>query len=116
MPQRAAESRVITVSTEAPRNHVHLVVSGDIDMDARPLLGDALRQVTETVPVAVYVDLAGVTFAGSELANFLFEVRHALPPASAIALCRPAPQIRWLLQATGLTWVATVRRDVPACH
>lgn len=115
MPKRAVDSCLITVLPEPEYRHTHLVVSGEIDMNARPLFAATLRQVTDAEPRAVVVDLAPITFAGSVLANFLIQVRESLPASSALVLCRPAPVIHRVLQATGITQVASVHSDIPLC-
>lgn len=105
----------ITV-TEVPRTStVQVVVAGEVDIEDRPLLSNALRRISAASPRTVVVDLALVTFAGSALARFLLEIREAVPAASLV-LCRPRPMIRMVLCITGVTAVAVVRDDVPACE
>jgi anti-anti-sigma factor len=112
MPHPAADC---TISLCNDAEHVHLAVSGEVDMEMRPHLNDALRRVSLAMPRSVYVDLADVTFAGSTLANFLLRVRQALPDESPLVLCRPAPTTHLILRITDLTRLATVRDDIPAC-
>lgn len=112
MLRTAADSCAVTTCTQA--EHAHLAVSGEVDMAMRPLLSDTLRRVSDAVPQSVYVDLTGVTFAGSALVNFLFEVRRALPESSLV-LCRPPPMTRMVLRITDVTQLATVCDDMPAC-
>lgn len=116
MPQPVVDQCSVSVFTEGQLAHVHIVVSGEVDLGTWPLLSEALRHVAERMPGAVYVDLAGVTFAGATLANFVFQVRRALPRASTVVLCRPAPPVHWVLQAADVPRVATIRADVPVCR
>jgi anti-anti-sigma regulatory factor len=44
-------------------------------MTALPVLADAVSQLAAASPRSVFVDLAGVTFAGSALPNFLAPAR-----------------------------------------
>lgn len=115
MPQPVVDQCSVTVFLPCRQAHVHVSLSGEIDLTTRPLLGEALDRAAEAAPGAVYVDLAAVTFAGAALPNFLFELRQMLPRRSTIVLCRPAPPVQWVLRAADVSQIATIRHDAAAC-
>jgi anti-anti-sigma factor len=88
-------------------------VTGDIDIIAEPGLADAAEQLRAAAPCAVLIDLAGVTFACSTLANFVVRVHNAIPDSASLVLCRPTPQTRHLLDLTDLHLIATFCDHLP---
>jgi anti-anti-sigma regulatory factor len=107
-------SIVVTVAPEQRR--ADLVLSGDMDICANPVLAGAVDRVAAVAPNVTVVDLAAISFAGSVLLNFLASVRQALPPDSALVVCRPPPVTRRILQLAAMEWLAAIRDDtVPTC-
>lgn len=73
---------------------------GDVEMGAEAALQVAVDRIEAVGPRTVVIDLAGVTFAGSELANFLAQITDAAPGAS-VSVCRAIPAVELVLVATG---------------
>jgi anti-anti-sigma factor len=105
---------LITVTVTPERRRTDLVLSGDVDLAARPLLCAAVDQLADAAPHITAVDLAAVTFAGSALAGFLARVRNAVPAGSLLVVSRPTPMTHKVLQLTGMEQIATIRPDVYA--
>jgi anti-anti-sigma factor len=87
-----------------------LVVVGELDPATAPILAERLEPLTEDPTVAtVALDLAGVTFLDSSglrtlvAANAVLQARDA-----ALVLRSPSPNIRRVLEVTGLTELIAV--------
>jgi len=107
-------SIVVTVAPEQRR--ADLILSGDMDICANPVLTDAVDRVAAVAPHVTVVDLAAISFAGSVLLNFLARVHQALPGDSAVVVCRPPPVTRRILEMAAMEWLAGIRDDtVPSC-
>jgi anti-anti-sigma regulatory factor len=107
-------SIVVTVAPEQRR--ADLVLSGDMDICASPVLAGAVDRVGAVAPNVTVVDLAAISFAGSVLLSFLASVHQALPPDSALVVCRPPPVARRILELAAMEWLAAIRDDaVPIC-
>jgi anti-sigma B factor antagonist len=79
---------------------VTVVVAGDIDMDSRHVLDDAIARL-EAEPVDLVLDLAGVTFVDSQGVNLLVRVRKILEQAGvSLTITRPSPMVRKVLEVT----------------
>lgn len=101
---RGSFSIVVTVAPEQRR--ADLILSGDIDVSATPVLADAVDQVAAAAPHVTVVDLAAITFAGSVLLDFLARVHQALPAGSGLVVCRPTPAIRRILEIAAMEQLA----------
>jgi anti-anti-sigma factor len=105
---------LITVAVLPERRRTDLVLSGDVDLDACPLLAAAVDQLADAAPHTTVVDLAAVTFAGSVLAGFLARVRAAIPAGSLLLVTGPTPMTDKVLRLTGMDQIATICNDVYA--
>jgi anti-anti-sigma regulatory factor len=103
-------SIVMTVAPEQRR--ADLILTGDMDISADPILTDAVDQVAAVAPQVTVVDVAAVTFAGSVLLNFLARVHRALPAGSVLVVRRPAPIIRRILEIPEIDQLAAIRDDI----
>jgi anti-anti-sigma factor len=88
-------------------------VAGDIDINAEPGLAAAADQLRADAPRTVLIDLAGVTFACSTLANFLVRVHNAIPDGASLVVCRPTPRTRHVLELIDLRLIATMCDHLP---
>lgn len=113
MPADVSRTFSISVSS-GTAGRMHLVLSGDVDLAARPQLTHAVAQVAAAAPRTVVVDLAAVTFAGSALVNFLAGVRLGVPDGAVLLACRPTPAVNWVLTASDGADIAIVRREMCA--
>jgi anti-anti-sigma factor len=105
---------LITVTVMPERRRTDLVLSGDVDLEARPLLAAAVDQLADPAPHTTVIDLAAVTFAGSVLASFLARVRTAIPARSLLVVSRPTPMVHKVLQLTDMEQIATISDAVYA--
>jgi anti-anti-sigma factor len=102
---RDSFSIVVTVASEQRR--ADLILSGDMDISAIPVLAKAVDQVAAAAPQVTVVDLAAITFAGSVLLDFLARVHQALPAGSGLVVCRPTPVIGRILDIAAMEQLAT---------
>lgn len=79
----------IIIDLDPVKSSAFLSISGDVDLSDSVTLDAAHDQVLQAAPRVVCLDLAGVTFAGSTLVNFLLRLRNALPEETRFAVCRP---------------------------
>lgn len=89
-------------------------IAGDVDVFGEPELAGVVGQLAATRCGSVYIGLAGVTFAGATLVNFLFRLPARLPGHASMVLCRPDAMMRRMIQLTSLNDVAAVRADLPS--
>jgi anti-anti-sigma factor len=104
---------VVDVAAAPGHEAVFLQIAGDVDLAGEPVLASVVRQLAATRCDSVYIDLAGITFAGTTLMNFLVRLATRLPDHPATVLCRPNAMTRRLIELTSLDRVATVRADLP---
>ncbi|MGN9812591.1 STAS domain-containing protein [Micromonospora sp. BQ11] len=97
----AVSERPCAVTITAVRDDKTLSIRlvGAVEMGAEAALNDAINRVRELAPGSVAIDLAGITFAGSLLANFLIGL-HAAAPSASTHLHHATPMIRVILTAT----------------
>ncbi len=99
----------ITVNAAPGSLRADVRMSGELDLVALPQLRDALQAVLAAAPKGIFVDLAGVTFAGSVLPNFLAEVHARMPRGTSLVVCRPTPPIQAVLHSAGVSQLMTIR-------
>ena len=94
----------------APGSHrADVRITGDVDLDAAPVLDEAVSRVASGAPRSVYVDLAGVTFAGAALPNFLARAHGLLPRGCVLVVCRANPMTTRVLQMAAMTQIVVMR-------
>jgi anti-anti-sigma factor len=94
-----------TVSTSSTTGIALVCLEGVIDPVAKPMLRVVVDQLRAAAPSIVLVDLTEVTFACSTLANFMAQVRDALPSEASLAVCRPSAMTQRVLTLAGVGWV-----------
>ena len=104
---------VIIVAVTAHQHAVCVFITGDIDMAGEPELANLSRHLAATECASVYVDLAGITFAGSTLVNFVSRLAGQLPEHIPVILCRPRAFVQHIIELTALDQLAAVRGDLP---
>jgi anti-anti-sigma regulatory factor len=112
MPPESTDEFAITVTITPVIQRADLVLSGDIDLPARPLLADAVSQIARTPLRLIVVDLAAVTYAGSTLVHFLTRLHNAAPADTRISVSRPTPIARLVLQVMAMDQLAMIRQDL----
>jgi anti-anti-sigma factor len=86
-------------------------LAGDIDLAGEAELDEVSHQLAESLVGRIYVDLAAVTFAGSTLLNFVFDLAVRSPGQPAVILCQPASLLSRIFELTGLNKIASVRAE-----
>jgi anti-anti-sigma factor len=100
---------LLTVTVMPGRRRTDVVLSGEVDLAARPVLAEAVDRLADAAPDTTVIDLAAVVFGGSVLASFLASVRAAIPAGSRLVLARPKPMTHKVLQLTGMDQIGVVR-------
>lgn len=86
-----------------------VVVTGEIDMASAPELDAVLGGAIEGAEGALVVDLAGVSFFGSDGVRCLGDAMHrAGERGVALRIRRPSPRVLEVLELTGLAGVLTI--------
>jgi anti-anti-sigma regulatory factor len=102
----------VTLTVLPDRSHATVKLGGDLDMDARPEVDDAVNRLTATARVDV--DVAALTYVGSVLPNFLVQIRNAVPAGSVLTVSRPSPWTHFILRVTDMAQIAGIDDAVPA--
>lgn len=105
---------IITVLASPDQPAAFVCLAGEIDQAATERLSYAADRLATVAPAGVVVDLEAVTFAGATLPNFVARIYRLVPDGTSVVLCRPRPMTRWVLEATGMNQIATLRDDLPA--
>lgn len=109
---RSAHGLTITIRTlPGDGRRAYVCLAGEIDRDSHAILSRTVDWLTTTAPAGVLVDLAPLTFACSTLPNFIARVRHAVPGDAELVLWRPRPETEWVLRATDMPAIATIRSE-----
>jgi anti-anti-sigma factor len=105
---------VIVVDAASGGRAVCVRVTGDVDVHGEADLARTAVLLPGTHCRSVYVDLAGITSAGTSLVNFLFTVSARLRVGVSMSLCGPTPIVRRIIELTGLDQVAAMQDRLPA--
>ncbi|HEV7362530.1 MAG TPA: STAS domain-containing protein [Mycobacterium sp.] len=104
----------IAVNATSVTNLVACVhISGDVDMASEADLAQVMTHLHNGQRRTIYIDLGGVTFAGTTLLTFIAKVYAIGGERTTLVLCRPSPATRRLIELTGLDAIATIRDDLP---
>ncbi|AYF77726.1 anti-sigma factor antagonist [Nocardia yunnanensis] len=84
---------------ERPRR---VAMRGEIDLNTRPQLAGAYRELARLAPADVVVDLADVTFIGCVGLELVVRLTaHLEPTGHTLVIDSPSPPARRLLELTG---------------
>jgi len=87
---------------------VRLVVAGEVDVVSAGQLREYLAGALDLRPSALTVDLGGVTFLDSTgLSALVFAHLRAVAEGIPLAVSNPQPQVRRILDITGMLTVLT---------
>lgn len=103
---------IITVTCACQGRVACMCIAGDIDLMDPADVGMAQRQLARVSCETLYVDLAGVTFGGAALVNYLYALSARLPGA-AISLCGAPGITTQIIKLTGLDRVAALHDSLP---
>ena len=104
---------VIDLAAASGQKAVWVRIAGDVDVVGESELVSVVGRVAATRCGSVYIDLAGITFAGAALINLLFRLAVGLPGHVSMVLCRPSAMTQRMIELTSLHHVATVRANLP---
>jgi anti-anti-sigma factor len=93
---------VVSVSTRHDGVVARVDLTGEIDLAAEAALAVTVCELEALAPSAVVIDLTGVTFSGSSLANFLVQVRGVIPDHASMRTVGAGPLVRQLLTVTAV--------------
>lgn len=97
-----ADAQVLTVAVEHEDHSTVLVVTGELDMQTTPKLGNALGQALRERPVLLVVDLSGVDFLGSAGLTALLDAQHSAGEHTRLRLVANSRITLRPIQITGL--------------
>ncbi|MEV7328429.1 STAS domain-containing protein [Micromonospora sp. NPDC093244] len=93
--------QLLTIEVTRPdAGHVQLRLTGELDYDTAPELITAAAQLSDTGDARLLIDLTGVSLCDSSGLSALLVVHRA---AGTIRLTGVSPQLRQMLDRTGLT-------------
>lgn len=93
----------MTTTVRWQRDRVAVVeVAGDLDVQSAPHLRAVLDEVCRLQPVRIEVDLGGITFFSCAGVRELLDTRRHC--AADLAIVRPAPAVRRVMDTLGLGW------------
>lgn len=98
----------LSVSAVHEGGAVRLLVSGDVDVTAAGRFREYLAGALDLRPAALTVDLGGVTFLDSTgLSALVYALHRASDAGIGLVVTNPRPQVRRLLEVTGMLAVLT---------
>jgi anti-sigma B factor antagonist len=94
----------LDLSTTDEDGRAVLALNGAIDVESRTKMQNACQTLISEGPVALVLDMSGVTFMDSTGIGALVEVSHSAQDAGIVlTIRRPSARVVRILQATGLT-------------
>ncbi|MHA6764962.1 STAS domain-containing protein [Streptacidiphilus sp. PAMC 29251] len=100
----------LTVRRQDTPTSALVTLVGEIDLDALPLLRDALESRLSDGVLTIDVDLAGLSFCDvSGLGGFLGASDHASAAGVSLLLHEPGPALVRLLRLTGTGFLLAVK-------
>ena len=105
---------ILEVTADRPTSTLTVLhVSGEIDRDSVPVLGDAAEEALEIGVNRLVIDLTAVTFCDSSgLSLFVRLHRRATARGGSFALAAVQPTVRMVLHATNLDRLLAVHPTV----
>ncbi|MEW8957995.1 hypothetical protein MHOCP_14900 [Moorella humiferrea] len=90
-------------------------VKGEVDLENADLLRRELEaSLDHARPQVLLLDLEGVTFMDSSgLGVILGRYRRLKKEGGRVVICRPQPQVRRLLEISGLSKIMTIHPEGP---
>ena len=106
----ASKGPPFKVSVSASDDGVVLVIEGELDLAAAPILREALVDVTEGLEGDLILDIGLLTFIDSSgLALFVAEHKRLRSLGHELVICAATPRAIRLFEIAGLHKVLTVR-------
>jgi anti-anti-sigma factor len=107
VPEHDSLAAPISISSAAGDGTI--IVEGDLDVSALPVLARHLARVRERRPRVLVLDLTEVSFLDCATAHAIMEAARALPGRPRPVLLRPSPAVFRLLSLTGLDKECVIR-------
>ena len=99
-PSSSSAGKAVSIVSRQQGGALVLAVTGDLDLDTVPPLGEAMESAAKAGGGPVVVDLSGVAFADSTTVNVLLQGQAALGPR--LRLAAPSGFMRRLIGVIGL--------------
>ena len=89
--------------------------AGDVDLNASPTLRQALKQVQQTKPQSLVIDLSGVPYMDSSgVATLVEAMKIARDQRSKMVLAAPTPRVKSIFEIARLDMVFKIVATVDA--
>ena len=99
-PSSSSAGKAVSIVSRQQGGALVLAVTGDLDLDTVPPLGEAMESAAKAGGGPVVVDLSGVAFADSTTVNVLLQGQGELGPR--LRLAAPSGFMRRLIGVIGL--------------
>lgn len=86
-----------------------VTVCGEVDFATAGILTQQLSEIAAREPDRLVIDLGEVEFLDAAGVHAITRTRHALPEHCPLVLQSPAPQVRKVLEMTGLDSLCTIQ-------
>ncbi len=107
-PSSVRPSRTFSAIASAEDGVTQLHVVGDVDMATADELREVAVRAITAFTGTVRVDLSQVTFMDSTGLNALIAIRNHCEPHHVLVLEGPPPQVRRILEVSGLDGLFTI--------
>jgi anti-sigma B factor antagonist len=110
-------SNVALVTRRVVGRRTVLTVAGELDLDAAPLLADAVDDALEAGALELWLDFSPTEFMDSSGLHLLIETQNRLETLSRrlAVICPPGP-VRRLVDLAGMTERLPLYHDRAAAH
>jgi anti-anti-sigma factor len=93
----------LSIQRATDQQGIVLALEGELDLETTPELDDQLREISETNPGRLLIDLGGLEFMDSTgLGSIVRAQRAADLNGHRLALCRAQNQVQRLFELTGV--------------
>lgn len=107
----AGDVAEFSVVVERTQDESVLVLAGELDVGGATILRESVVRALEGSPSRVVFDVAELTFIDSSGLGVLASTVRRLSPAGQIVVKAPSPNVRKVLELTGLNTLLVVEDD-----
>ena len=93
---------VVAIEVEVSQDTATIVITGELDLTARPALAEQLSAILRTRPRRLILDLAGTGFIDCGTARLIVSTGQFLPEGRRTVIRHPSRAVRRVLELTGL--------------
>ncbi|KZB81492.1 STAS domain-containing protein [Amycolatopsis regifaucium] len=106
--EAAQPTPLAMTATEHPHDAITIEVAGDVDAATSPRLRARLRDLVESRPSAVVVDMTAVGFCDSSGLSVLVQLNRYCTESGIALSIRPSKVVRRAIELTGLLATLTM--------